>query len=284
MVKILSTALRQNFKHDGNSRSRQSHFYEEECDPEFEVSRPRDCGRLYEFLIQEKFNSGLRMLGVPLGGATVLEVCGGSGMMAEKFAAAGAVVTSSDFSPAAVSRMGERARRYSFHLTTLVADAENLPFADRKFDIVVVHDGLHHLDHPDRAIIEMARVANKGVLIMDPAQAVLSRLAVILGIAEDVEDAGNEVKRLDASLVASILEKNGFDDVRWQRTLMYYPHRPGRLFRWLDNAVAFAAFRVVYSCANLVIGHLGNKLAIAATKRCPRLRAELHCSTTSGRE
>jgi SAM-dependent methyltransferase len=250
-----------------DARSRQRHFYEEECDPEFEIRRPRDCGRLYEFLIQEKFSVGLRMLSLPLTAATVLEVCGGSGMMAEKFARAGGIVTASDFSRAAVSRMRERARRYSFRLTTLVADAENLPFANREFDIVAVHDGLHHLERPERAIREMARVANKGVLIMDPSRALLTRLAVKLGIAEEVEDAGNEVKRLEPRAVASILSECGFEEVRWQRTLMYYPHEPGRVFRWFDNTVAFGAFRALFAGANFAIGRFGNKLALAATSR-----------------
>lgn len=250
-----------------DSRSRQRHFYEEECNSEFEIKRPRECGRLYEFLIQEKFAVGIRTLGLPIAGATVLEVCGGSGMMAEKFARAGAIVTASDFSSAAVSRMRERARRYSFSLSTLAADAENLPFADRKFNIVTVHDGLHHLEHPEKAIREMARIADRGVLIMDPASALLTRVAVKLGIADEVEEAGNEVKRLKPSLVAGVLRECGFGDVRWQRTLMYYPHEPGRFFRWFDNAATFAAFRVMFAGANLAVGRFGNKLALAATSR-----------------
>jgi ubiquinone/menaquinone biosynthesis C-methylase UbiE len=250
-----------------NRREVQQHYYDEECDPEFEIMRPHRCGRLYEYFIEEKFRKGLQVLDLPIAGATVLEVCGGSGMMAEKFARAGAIVTASDFSPAAVIRMRERARRYSFDLTRLVADAENLPFADHVFDIVAVHDGLHHLENPERAVREMARVADKGVLIMDPAHAVLTRLAVKLGIAEEVEDAGNEVKRLKPRKVARILREYGFDDVRWQRTLMYYPHEPGRVFRWFDNTAAFAIFRALFTSANFAIGRLGNKLALAATSR-----------------
>jgi hypothetical protein len=46
----------------------------------------------------------------------VLEVCGGSEMMAEKFARAGAIVTAIDLSPAAVRRMHELSRRYDFNL------------------------------------------------------------------------------------------------------------------------------------------------------------------------
>jgi ubiquinone/menaquinone biosynthesis C-methylase UbiE len=249
------------------ARSQQRHFYDEECDPEFEIARPHGCGRLYEYLIEHKFRSGLEVLGLDISGVSVLEICGGSGMMAEKFARAGAIVTASDFSPAAVNRMRERAWRHSFDLTTLVADAENLPFADRDFNIVAVHDGLHHLEHPERAIREMTRVANKGVLIMDPARAVLTRLAVKLGIAEEVEDAGNEVKRLEPLAVAGILKECGFEDVRWQRTLMYYPHEPGPIFRRFDNAAAFAAFRGLFASANLALGRFGNKLTLAATAR-----------------
>ena len=81
------------------SRERQLSFYDEECDPEFEISRPHSCGRLYEFLIEHKFRTGLRVLGFELAGRSVLEVCCGSGMMAEKFAQAGAAVTGIDFSP-----------------------------------------------------------------------------------------------------------------------------------------------------------------------------------------
>jgi 2-polyprenyl-3-methyl-5-hydroxy-6-metoxy-1,4-benzoquinol methylase len=252
---------------NSDARFRQSLFYEEECDPEFEINRPRNCGRLYEFLIQRKFDVGLRVLGLPVDGASLLEVCGGSGMMSEKFARAGAIVTATDFSVAAVRRMRERSRRYVFDLTASVADAENLPFANREFDIVAVHDGLHHLEHPESAIREMARVAKKGVLIMDPARALLTRVALKIGIAEEVEEAGNEVKRLEPQFVASILEECGFGAVRWQRTLMYYPHEPGRVFRWFDNAAAFAAFRTLFAGANLAIGRFGNKLSLAATSR-----------------
>jgi len=245
----------------------QRRFYEEECDSEFEITRPRECGRLYEFLIEEKFRTGLRILKLPIAGATLLEVCSGSGMMAEKFARAGAIVTASDFSRAAVDRMRERAKRYHFELQTLVADAEKLPFADGHFDIVAVHDGLHHLERPECAIREMGRVARKGVLIMDPARAVLTRIAVQLGIAEDIENAGNQVKRLEPKIVAAQLNRSGFDEIRWQRRLMFYPHEPGQICRWFDNAAAFAVFRVFFACTNFAIGRFGNKLSLAATSR-----------------
>ncbi len=247
-------------------RERQLAFYDEECDPEFEITRPHGCGRLYDFLIDYKFRAGLRVLSFPLAGRSVLEVCCGSGMMAEKFARAGAAVTGIDFSPAAVSRARERARRYRFGATFMVADAENLSFADGSFDVVAVHDGLHHLERPERAIREMARVARRGVLILDPARAVLTRIAVWLGIALNVEEAGNEVKRLVPREVAAILQEEGYRHVIWRRTLMYYPHEPFRWFAWFDNPALFLAFRSLFGGTNLLLGRWGNKLALAATR------------------
>jgi len=247
-------------------RDAQLHFYDEECDPEFEITRPHGCGRIYEFLIEHKFRTGLDVLGFDIAGMSVLEICCGSGMMTEKFTRAGAKVTGTDFSSTAIARARARARRYHFDATFLVADAENLAFADRSFDIVAVHDGLHHLDNPARAIREMARVARSGVLILDPAQAALTKLAVKLGIAVDVEEAGNPVKRLAPKAVAAILRREGFERIAVRRTLMYYPHEPYRWFASFDNPVLFQLFRALFGGTNLILGRWGNKLSLGATR------------------
>jgi SAM-dependent methyltransferase len=248
------------------SWERQQQFYEEGCDPEFEIARPRGCGELYHYLIERKFQTGREVLGLELAGRTLLEICAGSGMMSEKFARAGAIVTTTDFSAAAVMRARERARRYGFSATFAVAEAERLPFPDRSFDIVAVHDGLHHLENPEQAIREMGRAARRGVLIMDPARAALTRVAVRLGIAEDIEEAGNQVKRLEPGVVAGILRDCGFDSIGWRRTLMYYPHRPGRWFQLLGKPPVFLASRGLFEAANLVLGRWGNKLALSAIR------------------
>src|ERR1700722_11842743 len=95
-----------------DSGSRQRHFYEEECDREFEITRPHNCGQLYGYLIAHKFQTGLKVLGLDLAARSVLELCCGSGMISESFAMAGATVTGIDFSPAAIERAHERVRRY----------------------------------------------------------------------------------------------------------------------------------------------------------------------------
>jgi SAM-dependent methyltransferase len=147
-----------------------------------------------------------------------------------------------------------------------VADAERLPFADAHFDVVAVHDGLHHVDDPARAIREMARVARVGVLILEPARAALTRVAVRLGLASDVEEAGNVVRRLVPRDVAACLRDQGFARVGWRRTLMYYPHRPSGAWHWFDRRVRFALVRTLFGGANRVVGRWGNKLALGAMR------------------
>ena len=73
-------------------RSGQRYYYDEACDPEFEITRPHGCGRLYQFLLAHKFQAGFAVLGLKWAGKTVLEVCCGSGMLAEELALAGVKV------------------------------------------------------------------------------------------------------------------------------------------------------------------------------------------------
>lgn len=250
----------------GTHLAHQQHYYDEACDPEFEIRRPRECGRVYEFLIGEKFRAGLAVLGLDVRRRTVLEVCCGSGLMTEVLARRGARVTGTDVSAQALARARERARRYGFAARFQAADAEALPFRDSSFDIVAVHDGLHHLEAPERAIREMARVARHGVLILEPARAAVTGVAVRLGLAEEVEEAGNHVRRLAPTEVAGWLREAGFSRTSWQRSLMYYPHEPWGWLRWLDPLPAFGMFVAGFRGVNLLVGRWGNKLALAATR------------------
>jgi SAM-dependent methyltransferase len=69
-------------------------------------------------------------------------------------------------------------------------DAEHLTYDDAAFDLVVVHSGLHHCHSPHRALLEMYRVARRGVLIFEPYDNVLTRVGVRLGVGQEYEYAG----------------------------------------------------------------------------------------------
>ena len=140
-------------------KSRQVEFFDEEADPAFELSRPYGTPAFHAWLLREKFRHSISGIEELLPGATVLTVCGGSGMDGESLARAGADVAVSDISLRAAQRAEERGRRYGVGIAGIAADAEHLPFPDRSVDIVYVHDGLHHLARPEAGLAEMARVA-----------------------------------------------------------------------------------------------------------------------------
>jgi SAM-dependent methyltransferase len=68
-------------------------------------------------------------------------------------------------------------------------NAESLTYPDNSFDFVLVHSGLHHCLSPHQGLLEMYRVARKGLLLFEPYDNVLTRIGVRLGIGQDYEHA-----------------------------------------------------------------------------------------------
>ena len=219
---------------DAHKSAQASHF-DRAVAEEFETSRPHGTPRFYRFLLHEKFRRASAPIRPGLAGASALAVCGGSGIDAEFLARAGASVVSTDISLGAARRTRERARRHGLDITSVVADVEHLPFADASFELVYVHDGLHHLERPDVGLKEMARVARRWVSVTEPARALATSAAVRAGIALEREEAGNRVVRLDPGDVAGALRAVGFRSLSARRYAMYYRHEPGSVFRLLSR-------------------------------------------------
>ena len=245
-------------------RDEQAAYFDEHVDDEFEIERPSGAPGLYTQLLGDKFRRATA--GLVVTGRTALTVCGGSGMDAEFLAAAGACVISSDVSLGACRRAQERSRRHSVPFGVIVADATRLPFPDRSIDIVYVHDGLHHLEHPVQGLAEMARVARSAVCVTEPAQAAATRLAVRVGLALEREEAGNAVVRLSLDDVRSTLSASGFEVTRATRYGMFYRQAPGRLMRLLSHQPLLTLSAAALHFANAVAGGIGNKLAVQAVR------------------
>ena len=66
-------------------------------------------------------------------------------------------------------------------------NAESLTFEDNKFDFVIIHEGLHHCFSPHKALLEMYRVAKKGVLCIESRDSFLMRIFLRLNLAYQYE-------------------------------------------------------------------------------------------------
>jgi ubiquinone/menaquinone biosynthesis C-methylase UbiE/uncharacterized protein YbaR (Trm112 family) len=250
----------------GSHKAAQSAFFDRADMAEFEIERPAGSPGLYRFLLTEKVRRSLAPFNGRLDGWTALTVCGGSGMDAEFLAAAGATVISSDLSIGSAQRVRERASRHGVSITTVAADVEHLPFADRSVDLVYVHDGLHHLEDPSAGLAEMARVARRAVCINEPGRAMATAIGMRLGLALEREEAGNRVARLELGPTTAALEAFGLRVLRADRYAMYYHHVPGRLTALLSQRPVLPLVVTGWRLANRIVGRFGNKLTIVAVR------------------
>ena len=92
----------------------------------------------------------------------VLDVAAGNGNATLAAARRGARVTSTDYVPALLERGAERARAERFEVDFRFADAEDLPFADGAYDVVLSTFGVMFTPDQAKAASELLRVTRKG--------------------------------------------------------------------------------------------------------------------------
>jgi SAM-dependent methyltransferase len=95
-------------------------------------------------------------------GSQVLDVACGNGNAALAAARRFCHVTGLDYVPELLDKAGERARAERLELTTVVGDAERLPFQDGRFDAVVSTFGVMFAPDQERAANELTRVVRPG--------------------------------------------------------------------------------------------------------------------------
>ena len=252
-------------------KAEQADYYDHKVgDREFEINRPHGESRLYRYLMDFKFSRVASLLSKPLRGATVLDICCGSGMDAEYLVRAEATVVALDISDGCLERARARAHRYGLTYDLVRGDAENLPFETGSFDYCFVHDGLHHLTQPERAIAELARVARRGIIVTEPADAAITKLLIRVGVMQPYEEAGNFVIRFRSDRLESVCRSLGFDRIKSARYLVKYGHPPAGWWHLFDADVPFQVARAGFSLFGAALfGRWGNKLAFVAERAQP---------------
>jgi SAM-dependent methyltransferase len=95
-------------------------------------------------------------------GQQLLDVACGTGVVAVTAARKGAVVTALDLTPELLERARENSRIAGVNVDWHEGDAEQLPFGDAKFDVVVSQFGHIFAPRPEVVIAEMLRVLKPG--------------------------------------------------------------------------------------------------------------------------
>lgn len=101
------------------------------------------------------------------GNERVLDIATGPGYIAEAFAGAAGEVVGVDLTDAMLAIAKERTKeRGVSNVFFCAADAQNLPFENGAFEVVVCRLALHHLQKPLQVVREMARVCRSGAKVV----------------------------------------------------------------------------------------------------------------------
>jgi len=99
--------------------------------------------------------------------ADALEIGAGTGYFTLNLLQMGLIekATATDISGGMLGTLASTAERLGLEVRAVKAEAEQLPFADRSFDLVFGHAVLHHIPDPNRAFAEFNRVLRPGGVI-----------------------------------------------------------------------------------------------------------------------
>lgn len=110
-------------------------------------------------------------------------ICGGGSLDREIFIDLG-------FTNVTVSNLDTRASPNDFSpYVWAYQDAQSLTYDDNSFDYVVIHAAIHHASMPHKVLVEMYRVAKKGLLAFEARDSILMKVVAGLKLTQEYEHA-----------------------------------------------------------------------------------------------
>jgi ubiquinone/menaquinone biosynthesis C-methylase UbiE len=126
----------------------------------------RFAGPVGEYFLQTQLDLMLELLPDLRPGASVLDVGGGHAQLAVPLAQRGCKVTVTGSGESCRSRLAQQLAEGAYVYRT--CDMLRLPFPDRSFDFVIAFRLVPHVERWPQLLAELARVADKAVLIDYP--------------------------------------------------------------------------------------------------------------------
>jgi uncharacterized protein YbaR (Trm112 family) len=197
----------------------------------------------------------------------------GHGFELDYLSRLGSNVTLVDISPKSLERASARARKLGLQVDAVCSDAENLPFRDNSFDLVLTHHSLHHLANPMAGLEEMLRVAKSRVAFFEPARGVMRSLVRVFGLKPEVEDSGNAVYEFGHSEVRDMCRGTGTELQYFRKCLITGPTSQPKIFKKLDTYGVSAAVCSSIGLGNRLLGRLiGTKCSVLIEKNGGEIR------------
>jgi SAM-dependent methyltransferase len=176
-------------------------------------------------------------------GESVLDVGTGTGVVAVTAARAGARVSALDLTPDLLVEARENGRIAGFsHIAWQEGDAEQLPYADGSFDVVVSQFGHMFAPRPNVTVAEMRRVlkpTGRVAFVTWPPEDLVGRMFAFIGRNSPPPPPGAAAPPLWGN-PAVIVERlaNSFGEPFFERGTMVYPALSlGHYRRFIESSI-----------------------------------------------
>jgi ubiquinone/menaquinone biosynthesis C-methylase UbiE len=170
----------------------------------------------------------------------VLDVAAGTGLLGRALSPRVKMVTAVDITPEMLAEGRSEAERLGIsNISFELGPAEDLPFPDSSFDMVVTRFSLHHFKSPEVALREMARVCRSGgsLVVIDIVAAEDEELAAHYNRVERLRDSSH-TEALSPSRLQNLIQDAGIVITNY-----YSREVENSLDEWLDFAQAKAYAR-----------------------------------------
>lgn len=171
----------------------------------------------------------------PVQDKRVLEIACGRGGFSRLLGSRGALVSGADFSTSALAIARERLQAYPSlveRVDYVQADAQNMPFEENSFDIVVSCETIEHVPNPQAAVSEMYRVCKpSGTLYLTtPNYFNFMGLYLIYALVRHpgLKSSQPIDRRFIFPQIRSFLKQAGWNIVYTDGTVHQFPFIPGR--------------------------------------------------------
>lgn len=152
-------------------------------------------------------------------GVKVLDIGCGGGLACEFLAKRGAQVSGIDLSLNSIKAAQKHAKNSNLEIDYQCGVAENLPYEEKTFDVVVCFDVLEHVEDWEKVISEIYRVLNKnGIFLFDTINKTFKSKFIMIWFLEDIlkqipRGLHDWNKFIQPQELIDVMEKNGFADI-----------------------------------------------------------------------